>query len=305
AEFVEDDVELEQFTLTYLAGDGGSIVGVSPQVVDERADASEILAVPDEGHEFVDWSDGSPDNPRADLSVAANLTVTANFALRSFSLTYVAGAGGSITGESSQEVSYGGSGTLVTAVPDSGYVFHRWSDGLGTASRTESNVTSAVTLTAEFVEDDVVLTQYTLTYAAGANGSISGASPQVVNEGSNGSAVTAVPDVGHHFVAWSDGSTQNPRTELNVMADVSVTATFAINVYTLTYSAAYGGEVNGPLVQMVPHGGDGDFVNVAPTVEGYVFAGWSDGLPDADRRDTGVIGDITVTANFTLIDIRA
>src|SRR5690606_4421252 len=207
--------------------------------------------------------------------------------------------------ETSQLVSYGGSGTLVTAVPDSGYVFNRWSDGLGAASRAEANVTSALTVTAEFVEDDVVLTQYTLTYAAGANGSILGASPQVVNEGSNGSAVTAVPDFGYHFVEWSDGSTQNPRTDLNVAADVSVTATFAINVYTLTYSAAHGGDVYGPLGQIVPHGGDGDFVNVATSVEGYVFAGWNDGLPDPDRRDTAVTGDVTVTATFTLIDIRA
>ncbi len=35
---------------------------------------------------------------------------------------------------------------------------------------------------------------YTLTYTAGANGTISGTTPQTVNHGSNGSAVTAVAD---------------------------------------------------------------------------------------------------------------
>ena len=33
---------------------------------------------------------------------------------------------------------------------------------------------------------------------------------------------------------WSDGSTANPRTDKNVTADLSVTAGFALNQYTLT-----------------------------------------------------------------------
>lgn len=38
------------------------------------------------------------------------------------------------------------------------------------------------------------INSYTLTYTAGANGSITGTSPQTVNHGANGSEVTAVPD---------------------------------------------------------------------------------------------------------------
>src|SRR5207244_5525546 len=82
---------------------------------------------------------------------------------------------------------------------------------------------------------------YTLTYTAGANGTITGTSPQTVNYGADGSAVTAVPDTGYHFVNWSDSSTQNPRTDINVTADISVTANFTINTYTLTYTAAANG----------------------------------------------------------------
>ena len=41
---------------------------------------------------------------------------------------------------------------------------------------------------------------YTLTYTAGANGTIIGTTPQTVNHGANGTAVTAVPDAGYHFV---------------------------------------------------------------------------------------------------------
>jgi hypothetical protein len=69
---------------------------------------------------------------------------------------------------------------------------------------------------------------YTLTYTAGANGTISGTSPQTVNHGSDGSAVKAVPDTGYQFVDWSDGSSENPRTDENVTADTSVTANFDV-----------------------------------------------------------------------------
>ncbi len=53
-----------------------------------------------------------------------------------------------------------------------------------------------------------------------------------MNYGEDGTAVTAVPDTGYHFVDWSDGSTANPRTDSNVTANVDVTANFAINTFT-------------------------------------------------------------------------
>ena len=70
------------------------------------------------------------------------------------------------------------------------------------------------------------LTSYTLTYSAGDNGSITGDSPQSVLRSADGSAVTATPDTGYSFVEWTDSSTDNPRTDTNITADVSVTATF-------------------------------------------------------------------------------
>ena len=58
--------------------------------------------------------------------------------------------------------------------------------------------------------------------------------PQTVNNGANGTTVTAVPNTGYHFANWSDGSTANPRTDTKVTANISVTANFAINTRLLT-----------------------------------------------------------------------
>jgi peptidoglycan/xylan/chitin deacetylase (PgdA/CDA1 family) len=42
-------------------------------------------------------------------------------------------------------------------------------------------------------------------------------------------AVTAVPSVGYHFVAWSDGVISATRTDTDINADKSVTAIFGVN----------------------------------------------------------------------------
>ena len=77
-----------------------------------------VTAVPNTGYHFVDWSDGVLTAARTDINVTANITVTANFAIDTYTLTYTAGADGTITGTSPQTVNYGADGTLVTAVPE-------------------------------------------------------------------------------------------------------------------------------------------------------------------------------------------
>lgn len=76
----------------------------------------------------------------------------------------------------------------------------------------------------------------TLTYSAGANGSLTGSTTQVVVLGGSGTAVTAVADSGYHFVDWSDASTANPRTDTNVSGNVTVTANFASTTSTKHHS---------------------------------------------------------------------
>ncbi len=69
-----------------------------------------------------------------------------------FTLAYAAGAHGSLTGSSTQIVANGGDGTTVTAVPDSGYTFVQWSDGVRTAARTDTLVADDLSVTATFID---------------------------------------------------------------------------------------------------------------------------------------------------------
>ena len=85
------------------------------------------------------------------------------------------------------------------------------------------------------------LNTYTLTYTAGANGTLAGTTPQTVNSGANGSQVTAVANTGYHFVSWSDGGTTAARTDTNVTTNLSVTASFALDPLTFNgFDSPYG-----------------------------------------------------------------
>lgn len=70
-------------------------------------------------------------------------------------------------------------------------------------------------------------TTYTLIYRAGTGGWIDGVATQVVAEGQSGTPVTAVVEnASAVFHGWSDDSDVNPRTDAEVMADLTVIASF-------------------------------------------------------------------------------
>lgn len=124
-------------------------------------------------------------------------------------------------------VGYSGDATFFIW-PDQGYhlvdVLVNGSPVGAVGSYTFINVFSNQTISAIFEIDDCLLS-----YAAGAGGSVAGASSQSVKHGASGTPVTAAPDAGFHFVAWSDGVTSATRTEIAVASSLSVTACFAPN----------------------------------------------------------------------------
>ncbi|MFC1857034.1 DUF1566 domain-containing protein [Thermodesulfobacteriota bacterium] len=338
-------------TLTYTAGANGSISGETSQTVEHGADGSPVEAVADTGYHFTQWSDGSAANPRTDTNVTGDISVTGEFAINIYTVifdpgtngirtgagelvqevehgsaavapiveaaegwsftgwsvefsavtadltviaqyepvmhtvVFHAGAHGSLAGgdpDVSVTVNYGDSAPTTPAVtPAEGYIFTGWSPTL------PATITADAETTAQYS-----LKTYNLTYMAGANGSISGETSLTVAHGADGSPVEAVADIGYHFTQWSDGSTANPRTDSNVSADISVTAEFAINTYTVTFDPGANGTHTGggDLVQEVEHGS----AAVAPIVEaaeGWTFIGWS-----ADF--SAVTEDLTFTAQY-------
>ena len=68
-----------------------------------------------------------------------------------FNVLYTTDGNGTVQGEAEQTVPYGDSATTVTAVPNAGYRFVKWSDtDSDNPVRTDENVTDNLTATAEF-----------------------------------------------------------------------------------------------------------------------------------------------------------
>lgn len=285
----------ESYTVTFDARDGSDPEPTSTEVVFDSA-YGELAITGRTGYTFAGWwtaeEEGMLINPDTVLAIAANHTLYAQWSVLYYTLSYSALNGGQIEGEVSQSVPHGSDGTAVVAVPDSGYRFAGWSDGVETATRMDQNVEGPIEAMAYF------LRQFMLTYEAGEGGSLTGETSQVVDQGADGETVTAVADEGYRFAGWSDGETEASRRDLAVGEDIHATANF-IQQFTVEYLAAEGGTVQGPNPQQVDLGGNGELVTAVP-LAGYAFLSWSDGLLTASRAESEVGGDQTHTAHFRL-----
>ena len=140
----------KEYTLIYKASAGGYIEGETHQTIKRNENAEKVIAVPNEGYIFVKWSDNITEATRQDRNVTKDIVVKAIFEKQTYKLTYVAGEGGYLVGNLSQTVTYGESGSKVTAVPNDGYRFVKWSDGETKDTRQDTEINTAISVTAEF-----------------------------------------------------------------------------------------------------------------------------------------------------------
>ncbi len=234
-----------------------------------------LTATPKTGYHFVQWSDGNTNASRT-VTVTANATYTATFAINTYKLTVTSNNTnyGTVTGGGTYN--HGATATL-KATAKTGYHFVKWSDNNTNASRSVT-VTAAATYTATFA-----INTYTIT-ATSANtsmGTVTGGG--TYNYGAS-ATLTATPKTGYHFVKWSDNVTSATRTISNIKANATYTATFAINTYTITFKNG-----NTTLQTLtVNHGVKPSYTGSTPTKAQtaqytYTFSGWSPTIAAATK----------------------
>jgi hypothetical protein len=69
---------------------------------------------------------------------------------KTVNVQYSAGLGGKLQGNAKQSIPLNGNATAVTAIPNTGYSFAKWSDNSTAAARTDQNLKSHLTVSAEF-----------------------------------------------------------------------------------------------------------------------------------------------------------
>ncbi len=235
SDFAIGEAAISTFTLTVNATNG-TVTKNPDQASYDSASVVQLTATPATGYHFTSWSgDLTGSTNPATVIMDRNNTITANFAINTYTLTTNA-TNGSIT-KNPDQASYD-SATVVqlTAIPATGYHFTNWSGDL-TSSTNPATVTMDrnKTITANFA-----INTYTLTVNA-TNGTVTKNPDQASYDSATVVQLSATPATGYHFTSWSGdltGST-NPAT---VMMDrnKTITANFAINTYTLTINATNG-----------------------------------------------------------------
>jgi parallel beta-helix repeat protein len=74
------------YLLRYAAGINGSLSGTASQTVAYGGSGTSITALPASGYHFASWSDGVTANPRTDTNVTADKSISAVFALATYTL---------------------------------------------------------------------------------------------------------------------------------------------------------------------------------------------------------------------------
>ena len=148
---------VEEYVLTLGIPTNGTLTATPNGNITEGTEVT-LTATPDEGYKFKTLKAYKTGDESQTVAISENkftmpaydVTVEAEFEAITYTLTYAAGAGGTIQGSATQTVAHGQSGTEVEAKPNEGYKFVKWSDGRTTAKRTDYNVQANLSVTAEF-----------------------------------------------------------------------------------------------------------------------------------------------------------
>ena len=292
-----------QYTLTLVAGIGGRVNDKINGTYDAGT-ALNLVATPDNGYRFLQWSDGNLQAERS-IVLMQDTVLTATFELIptvvEYTLTVNTAVGGStnLTGTMTYEE---GAQVSLVATPDAGYTFTKWAF----EDKTESTdnplfltMTEDMTVTPVFTKKTPEPT-YTLTVNTVGNGTVT-CDPQAETY-QRGTIVTltAKPAEGWHFVQWSDGD-KGTRHRIVITQDTVITATFEEDIpeptyYTLTVNKEGQGTVTIAPKQDKYEEGTTVKLEAVPA-EGWQFKQWENGTTNPNRTLT-MTADKTVTATF-------
>ena len=317
------------------AGTGSGTVTSSPAGINCGATCSAsfnsganvtLTAAPVAGSTFTGWSGACTGTGNCAVSMTAAQSVTATFAVQSFTLTAARAGTGSGTVTSSPvgiacgttcsaAYSYGASITL-TAAPANGSTFTGWNGAcVGTGSCTVV-MTAAKAVTATFAAAPLPSTYPLGVTKNGTGTGIVASSPAGINCGTtcsgsftSGTVATleAMPDAGSTFAGWSGACTGAGACTVTLNQTQNVTATFAQQTATLTVNETGTGT---GIVSSNPAGincgsactaafSGGTVVTLKATpAKRSAFAGWSGACTGTGSCTVTLTQSKSVTANF-------
>ena len=201
------------------------------------------------GYTFDGWDKTIPDTMPAN-----NLTVKAKWTINKYTITFNTDGGSKIDPITQNY------GTAITAPADptkEGYTFAGWDENIP-ANMPAENVT---------VKAQWKINQYTITFNTDGGSEVASITQDY------GTTIIAPKDptkTGYTFDGWDKEIPGTMPAE-----DVTVTATWKINQYTITFNTDGGSEV----ASITQNYGAAITAPANPAKEGYTFAGWDENIP--------------------------
>lgn len=311
---VEDNVdlyataEIDTFTVAISAGDHGSvsvngIVGNFSEILPFNTQL-QVVANPDTGYEFYQWSDGNTNATRT-ITVTDNITLTSAFETEVYDVVITADEHCSITvngfpGDFSGRLPFHSLVTVI-ATPQQGYNFTGWSDGDGASSRSIL-IEGDLTLTTSTQIQSFMVNIMSSDNEEGAvvvNGTVG----DLITQCDYGTVLTLTtqPTTAFEFLMWSDGVISDTRT-ITVTDNVTLRATFAVQTFTVTVTPGPNSTVfvNGHQYSVqyyeenVPYGRN--YVIEGRPNTGYSWVGWDNGSTTNPIVIHGINSDINLTS---------
>ena len=252
--------EINQYTITFDTNGGSEIAPITQDY------GTEITA-PDnptrKGYTFKGWDKEIPETMPAE-----NITVTAQWEINRYTITFDT-AGGSEIAPITQDY-----GTNITAPANptrKGYTFKGWDKEIPKTMPAEN-----MTVKAQWE-----INQYAITFDTNGGSEIAPITQDY------GTAITAPADPtreGYTFIGWD-----RDIPEIMPAENITVTAQWEINRYTITFDTAGGSDI-APITQDY---GTNITAPADPTREGYTFIGWDKAIPTTMPAE-----NITVTAQW-------
>ena len=263
-------------TVTFQDWDG---TGLKTETVNHGAAATAPADPSRTGYTFTGWS-------AAFANVTADLTVTAQYDANEYTVSFESNGGSAVA---AVQADYGTKLTAPAAPTRDGYSFDGWYKDAGLTTAwdfgTDTVPVDGMTLYAKWT-----IKTYTVTFQ---DWDGTGLKTETVNHGTAATAPANPTRTGYTFTGWS-------AAIANVTADLTVTAQYDANEYTVSFESNGGSAV----ADVQADYSTKLTAPAAPTRDGYTFGGWYQdaGLSTAWNFSTDSIpaNDMTLYAKWTI-----
>ena len=252
--------EINRYTITFDTAGGSEI---APITQDYGTNITAPANPTRKGYTFKGWDKEIPETMPAE-----NMTVKAQWEINQYAITFDT-AGGSEIAPITQDY-----GTNITAPANptrKGYTFKGWDKEIPETMPAEN-----ITVKAQWE-----INQYTIAFDTNGGSEIA---PITQDYGAEITAPADPTREGYTFIGWD-----RDIPEIMSAENITVTAQWEINRYTITFDTAGGSEI-APITQDY---GTNITAPADPTREGYTFIGWDKAIPTTMPAE-----NITVTAQW-------